>query len=605
MLPVVIFAVVVMVAVHVGLLVTMDPGFLQGHLADPDAYMRVVRVLELRQGAAWFDTITPALAAPEGLSLHWTRPLDILILLPALALEQLGGLDPRQAIFLAGGLVSPPLHLAATLAAAWGAAGLWDRQRAPLYAVLMMAASPAAANYSAPGRADHHALILFAVTLGLAAAIHALRPGARGGVAMVAGAAFGFGVWVGPEALIVALPVLLAIGLAALLAEDGRPAATQGVRMTAGMAAMLLVAILVERPPSGWLAVETDRVSVEHLALALLCSGAFMVLRPVASGPRLRRWLVGVAAGAAAVGAFVAVFPVLPQRVAEDADAAIAQMLRLHHDLIAEMQPLPPFGPGGVATAGFLMGGVPVLGLLAIALAMRGWRRDGSWPAGLVLGMTLLAGIAAAFAAVRFALDLAAPAAIAAAGVMGQVLARSWPREPALRLVLGLVLVLGCLAVPRLTRDRAEAERIGSAGGTAAIGSACDATALAAWLAGARQHVAPADHAPILVMEDMNAGPEIAWRSGIRGVSGPYHRGGDAFVDVLRAFTATDDGAARAILRRRQADLIAVCTTDLPTDNAADFVTRLRRGEAPPWLRAIPLPDSLGGYRLFAVDPGA
>lgn len=604
-LPVVIFAVVVMVAVHVGLLVTMDPGFLQGHLADPDAYMRVVRVLELRQGAAWFDTVTPALAAPEGLSLHWTRPLDILILLPALALEHLAGLDPRQAIFVAGGLVSPPLHLAATLAAAWGAAGMWDRQRAPLYAVLMMAASPAAANYSAAGRADHHALILFAVTLGLAAAIHALRPGARGRVAMVAGAAFGFGVWVGPEALIIALPVLLAIGLAALVAEDGRHAATQGMRATAGMAAMVAVAIVVERPPGEWLAVETDRVSVEHLALALLCGSAFAALRPVAAGPRGRRWLVGIAAGAAALGAFVALFPVLPQRVAEDADAAIARMLRLHHDLIAEMQPLPPFGPGGLATIGFLMGGVPLLGLVAVALAMGGWRRDGGWQAGLVLGVALLAGIAAAFAAVRFALDLAAPAAIAAAGLMGQVFARSWPRAPALRLVLGLALVLGGLALPSLARDRAEVERVAEASGTEAIGSACDATALAVWLAEARPRIAPPGHAPILVMEDMNAAPEIAWRSGVRGVSGPYHRGGDAFIDVLRAFTATDDGAARAILRRRQADLVAVCASDPPTGNAADLVTRLRRGDAPAWLRPIPLPDALGGYRLFAVDPGA
>ena len=51
-LPVVLFAVVVMVAVHVGLLVTMDPGFLQGRLADPDANAGEQQVREiLRQSA--------------------------------------------------------------------------------------------------------------------------------------------------------------------------------------------------------------------------------------------------------------------------------------------------------------------------------------------------------------------------------------------------------------------------------------------------------------------------------------------------------------------------------------------------------------------------
>ena len=595
-LPTVLVAVAVITTIHLAMLEPV--GLLQGRLADPDAYLRSIRVLELRLGGGWFDSVTPALAAPEGLSLHWTRPLDILILLPALALEAVAGFDPRRAIFLAGAVVSPLLHLAAALAAAWGAAAIWGGGRAPVYAVLMMAASPAATNYAAPGRADHHALLLLAVTLGLAAAMRALRPGGGRRAAVMAGAAFGFGVWVGPEALIVAMPVLLAAGLAALVAADGRPAAAQGLAACAGMALVIALAVLVERPPADWLAVEYDRVSVHHLAVAVLSAGVFAAVLPVAAGPLPRRWAVGGATGAAALAALLLAFPGMLGGAAAEGDA-VARTLLL--PFVDEMQPLPPFGPGDWTKAVFFVGGVPLLGLVALALAAPGWRRDGMWVAGLALAAALLAGLAGTFAALRLGIDLAAPAAIAAAGMMGQVIAAPWPRVAALRAVLAVALLLGALALPRLTLKAATAP----APGAAAAGPGCDATAFARWLAEAHPHLAAPARAPVLMTDEMNATPEIAWRSGLRGVGGTYHRGGAAFLDNLRVYAGTDAGAVRDILRRRQVGLLAICAASPRIGGApGDMADRLRAGEVPDWLTPLPLPATLAGYRLFAVAPG-
>ena len=69
-----------------------------GNLRDTDAYMRLIRVQELWQTGNWYQTVTSSLGAPDGLSLHWTRPLDILILLPALLLH-LGGMAIGSAIY--------------------------------------------------------------------------------------------------------------------------------------------------------------------------------------------------------------------------------------------------------------------------------------------------------------------------------------------------------------------------------------------------------------------------------------------------------------------------------------------------------------------------
>jgi len=53
-------------------------------LSDTDSYTRLLRVPDLWHGGPWFDPLLPWLGAPAGVALHWTRPLGLLILLPAL-----------------------------------------------------------------------------------------------------------------------------------------------------------------------------------------------------------------------------------------------------------------------------------------------------------------------------------------------------------------------------------------------------------------------------------------------------------------------------------------------------------------------------------------
>lgn len=595
-LPLIVFAVCLVAAVNLAALAGPDAAVLDSRLPDADAYLRLVRVLELHQGAGWFDTVTPRLAAPDGLSVHWTRPLDLLILLPALAAEALAGATPRSAILIAGILVSPVLHAAAAVAAAWGAQAIWPG-RAAWYAVLLAVATPAANAYAGAGRADHHALILLALMLGISAALHALRPGGGVRPALLSGIAFGMGIWVSPEVLIGAAPLLAATGLASLIAADGRALATQGLRIATGMAMALALAIVVERPPTSWIAVEYDRVCVLHLALAILVAGVFAVARRVGTAVRMRRVALAGAAAMAASGALLLVFPGMLQGSFGQADDLSRSLLL---SAIEEMQPLPLFLPGGAAVILAVLGGPPFAALLAMGLAAPGWRRDGVWAPALALGGALLAGLVAAFAARRFALDLAAPAAIGGAGLVGVILHGRWPRPEAVRALAAALVFFGLLGAPVIALIPT------ARGGAvpAAAAPACDPYAVVAWLAAEQPGVSAAAVAPILLAADLDIGPQLAWRTPYRGVGSSYHRGADAVADTFAVFEATDPQAARDVLARRGVALLLVCVARPEFGAGRALLPGAGGAGAPPdWLAPVRLPDHLAGYRLFMVAP--
>jgi hypothetical protein len=77
-------------------------------LVDSDGYARLLRIERLIETGGWFDVSLPRADWPYGGSLHWTRPLDVLLIL--LALPAAAAVGFGLALYWAGAIVSPLLH---------------------------------------------------------------------------------------------------------------------------------------------------------------------------------------------------------------------------------------------------------------------------------------------------------------------------------------------------------------------------------------------------------------------------------------------------------------------------------------------------------------
>ena len=148
-----------------------DGAIFRGELHDSDSFMRLVRVANLIDGRDWYDHSIARANAPHGHTLHWSRPLDVLLLAGAAGLAPSMGW--QDGLHLAGVWLSPLLHLLTLLALLWAARPLlppsgllWLGLLFPLQLFLDF--------QFAPGRPDHHALILLLMVCALGIQIRAL-----------------------------------------------------------------------------------------------------------------------------------------------------------------------------------------------------------------------------------------------------------------------------------------------------------------------------------------------------------------------------------------------------------------------------------------------
>ena len=252
---------------------------LNGGLADTDAYMRLVRVLDLHASGHWFDARLLRVNPPEGHVQHWTRFLDALLLGGAWLLEPFYGF--RLGLHLWGVLISPVLLALALFALDWATIPILGRD-ARLFACLAFLLQPSIQAYTIVGRPDHHSLLLalFVVQLGLTFRM-LLRPERR--PALVAGAIAAVSFWVSPEAVLAIAVTLGALGFYWLQGDLRMSRISRDFMLatTVSLAGLLVI----ERGP-GLLVIENDRLSLVHVALFAAIAGFWvLVARAERGGP--------------------------------------------------------------------------------------------------------------------------------------------------------------------------------------------------------------------------------------------------------------------------------------------------------------------------------
>lgn len=589
------------------------PEVLDGQLVEPDNYMRLVRVTQLVETGNWYDNTIPRSNAPFGEVLHWTRPLDVLLLGGTVAF--LPFLSFSEALHLSGVLFPPLVLILICYAVGWACIPLAG-ERFRFYGMITLLAQPGVVSHGLLGRVDHHALmfLLFAIVLGLV-----IRwVGGTGGrwSPAWAGAMLGLGLWVGPEFL---LPIALVLGTgAAIWAYDGAVDAEGNRQLAMGLLVFVTVAWLLEHPPGRLLAEEYDRISAPHVLFAILAGSFWMVVaRLEEMGTRRSRDLmtatgksiVIVSGAVAAGGVMLLLYPSFFQSPTADIDPLIWALWR---GLIEE-------GQSWVSHSGQVeIGNLVVhLGALVFCLPFLAWAlvkerttpQRWSW-AFLALALVSYGGLALYM--VRHVPYAEILLAIVTVTFLSRILPKLDPvrnrhLRTAARASTAAVLVTGPLFLGLALTSLGGETGMEVREVSRQIADRCPLSSLTQILS---NQTGLGDRARTIVAH-LDYGPEILYRTPHRVLGTLYHRNADGVRAGFAVLRGTDMDQVRDTVRARGVDLILVCPlhSRLYGDTSAedaDIPTLhdlLLSGRPPDWLERVSVPiDVAGEFRLFRVD---
>ncbi len=585
-------------ALHAMLGKTVAAPVFDGHLLGPDGYMRLVRIGELLGGTGWHESLIARSNAPYGDALHWTRPMDMIILTVAALASPFT--DDTQALFFAGAVTSPIVAFFACIAVAWAARPVLGRDRAILAALIFLL-QPGVLSYTMLGRADHHSLQFVAFILCIGATLRLLADRQSVRTAIAAGAIYGVALWVSIELLL--LVGLCQATLATVWLWRDR-AFTRNQLIVAGtFLATVLVALIIERPVTSWFDIEYDRLSIVHVALAAIVAGFWLALYQNGHNRadtmlRTRMSVAGLA-GIASLGVFGLFFPDFFAGPFASVDPRI---LPIWHDQVAELRPLVPTDMKSLGRFLFFIGaGLPCLIFLGFIL----WR-ERTHPASLRWAfLTLVLGVyfILSLKHLRFAPFTEIASVWALAEMVGRLMKWSehvltGARQFAVKCGATFFIILGALMsgtfVLAVTPDKAIDEKHPE----------CEVANIADLLNDGSGLGAK----PAVVGGLLDHGPEILYRTSHSVVGAPYHRNGDGIWDSYRLLAATDDAESQEIVQRRDIGIIVICPSVaerrfyLDDDEPGRLYNRLLADNPPDWLTPVPTDgEATSGFRIYSV----
>jgi len=538
-----------------------------GSFDDPDDAMRLVQVRSLLAGQNWFDMTVYRIDAPNSSVLHWSRIVDIPI---ALLIKLFAFFTDTQSAGRLARLAFPLLLQGAFYAAMARLASLLIGRDSALFTIAAVFLSGLMMGQFRPGRIDHHAPQMLLLVLLLCALVQGLQTkSTRAGWFAALSMALSLAISLENLPFIVTacgLIVIFSIGNA-----DIHKPLLKGIGQ--GLLLALPACYFLTVRPQHWLHSFPDAYSFGHLLGGML-TGFFCLLAdmlPIRT--RFKRGLLAVSGGIIILGCtylfgeavlhepFNGIDPLLRQewlrnvREAwyftrlwnERPDAAIIFMAPLVAGLIG-------LGLATIFDKDHRTEWLILCSIVAVATL------TGLWLVRVLGVIAPLATLGGVWLATHLYRRLKPPFAMPAA----------------LALLLPFTSIPWALAVPADGKDKGAAQQ------------ACLASSSfeALSLLPKGLILAPIDYgAHILAFSDHDV------------LAAPYHRNNHGNKLALSALLASAD-EAETIVRESKARYIIVCgTTNLSDkDNLWD---RLARGEAPSWLKEIPLSHTR--LKAFAV----
>ncbi|WP_375403187.1 AcrB/AcrD/AcrF family protein [uncultured Sphingomonas sp.] len=548
-------------------------------LGDTDDNMRLMQVRALLDGQGWFDLRQYRMNPPGGFDIHWSRAVDLPLagLILFLDLFTTRPIAERWACGIAPLLPLAVVMLAlATTVRRLVAPGAW-----PLALVLLPGAVATMLMF-APMRIDHHGWQLACLAVTVAGLCDPRQ--ARGG--LLVGGASALSLTIGLELL----PYAAMAG--AIIALRWVWDRAEAVRMrvyalTLGGAAAAGYALFASEANR---VLRCDALTPVWLSAVVVAGALLFLLARADPASRAVRLGLAIAAGAVVAVGFALLFPQCLTRPEQVSD----ELARIWLNNVREAKPiyrhpfrtafpivtLPLIGLAGAVFAAWRaratergVGWAAVALFTAFACAMLLWQARAGPAAQLLAlpGVTAIAWIILPWCLKHPLLP------VRVFGTVGAFLAISG-------LFAGLVVKY--LPVDRPSPNTRKVNR--SSG-------RCNAL----------PNLAKLDAYPAQTMFTfVDLGPRLIATTHHSAVAGPYHRNGDAILDVHHAFRRSP-AEARAIMRRHGATMLLACP-NLPESTVyraqarGGFYDQLAKGAKFDWLQPLPLPRG-SPFRLYRI----
>ena len=581
--------------IHVVWWMTGDFIVARGGFGDGDSYLRLLRVERLIETANWFDISIPDANAPFGTTLHWTRLFDLVLLL--IASPMIPFLGFAKALFWAGTVVSPLIHIASAGALAWAMVPVLGRTGACIAGVLS-ASQVGMLAFSLAGRADHHMMFILLGVMALGFILRTLTSSVSWTwPARWVGVFLAFGIWEGPENLVFMSLCLAALGLPWLRgdADSGR----KNLDVAQGLAAGLLVALLTERGFAGAFGIEYDRISIIHLVFSLLLMSfwaitIFVIQRRSGDTHLFGRLGIALLGIGIVVAIMTILFPKILGNPLNDADPAIQPI----YQRISEYR-------ATTDAARFLIyfGSILFVGPWLI------WKLKGEWGKALfwswvLLGAGTLVYVAFGLNWLRWSMYAALFLSIVLADLIvaadGYI---NFKTKFPSRIAIKVLVIVGLSVGPMFT-----GALILNAGKTEAERAAVDVEACSVGKMSGFLNRKPWSDRSRIIVASANFGAEIIYRTDHQILATVHHRNVSGILDGHRILNLTDDEAIKSLVRKRQVDLILLCPGSgddsyfLMGDDLNSLYPRLVNGDGPAWIAPVKLPTDLeDSFRLFEI----
>jgi hypothetical protein len=548
-------------------------------LGDTDDNMRIMQVRALLGGQDWYDLRQYKLNPPEGANIHWSHLVDLPIAGIILLLKPFFGGAVAEKIAVS---FAPMLPLLVTFVGL----GLTVRRLIAPAAFFVSAGillgSISVLTMFMPLRIDHHGWQLALLTINVAGV--ADPKGARGGVTV--GIATALSLAIGLELLPWLAVSAAAVGLRWII--DGKEAVrlrAYGASLAGGTGlCYLLFASYANAVP------RCDALTPVWLSVMTLAGGLVFAI----SYLRVDKWPVRLVLAAIA-GAVVAIFFAVawPDCLGRPEQLS-PEMEKLWMANISEAKPLYEQNIHTILSVSTLL--IGLLSNLWMAWRERANAKGAAWAAIALLSVGSALMLIWQARVAPTAITMSIPGATALGWMIlprlrasANVLVRTFGVVAAFLAISGLWAQLAISQIPNPRLASPKLRLVNDAN------SRCPT-------APSLLPIAKLPKTTIFTFVDM--GPRLITMTHHSAIAGPYHRNGDAILDVQHAFRGSADNA-RAIIKKHGATLLLICpnmseSTIYAVQNPKGFYVQLANGKVPDWLEPVALPER-SPFKLWRV----